>query len=117
MKSKLATATVLGVAAIGMTLTAPTAHAASPSPTSAATCQNWTVSSGQGKGSGTHCSDGVVSGWVEDTKADGRCPYVILNTSGGAIHSPWVGPKGAKKNFSFSGIWGTVTYSMGYVNC
>ncbi|MEU4269872.1 hypothetical protein [Streptomyces sp. NPDC026092] len=117
MKSRLATAAVLGVAAMGMTLTAPAAHAASPSPTSAATCQNWTVSSGQGKGSGTHCSDGVVSGWVEDTKADGRCPYVILNTSGGAIHSPWVGPKGAKKNFSFSGIWGTVTYSMGYVNC
>ncbi|MFD3513952.1 hypothetical protein [Streptomyces sp. NPDC058657] len=117
MKTRMATAAALGMAALGMTLTAPAAHAASPSPTGVQACQNWTVSSAQGKASGTHCDNGVVSGWVQDTNADGRCPYVRLSTSSGVKDSPWVGPKGAKKNFSFSGIWGSVTYTMRYVNC
>ncbi|MFI5801272.1 hypothetical protein [Streptomyces sp. NPDC051561] len=117
MKTKLATAAVLGMAALGTALAAPAAHAAPSSPTGALACQNWTVSSPEGKASGTQCDNGVVSGWVEDTKADGRCPYVRLTTSSGTRNSPSAGPMGARVHFSYSGIFGSVKYTMGYVNC
>lgn len=57
--------------------------------------QNWSISSGEGYANGKWCNyNNKVTGTVHDTKADGRCPYVKGNYSGGYVDSNWAGPRG-----------------------
>lgn len=100
-----------------MTLTAPAASAASSS-LNPATCQNISRQTTEGRLSGTFCTDGVLSGEVEDLKADGRCPYARFTLNNGLPwDTPRVGPKGAKKSFYFSGLWGNLTYEVRWAYC
>ncbi|MFF9458066.1 hypothetical protein [Streptomyces flaveolus] len=91
-KSKLLTA----VLSVGMltALSTATAQATASSEVSAKGCYNWSVTSSWGFASGTNCG-WKATGTVTDSKADGRCPYVVGHKlSGGVEDSDWAGPKG-----------------------
>ncbi|MFK0255225.1 hypothetical protein [Streptomyces sp. NPDC090445] len=114
MKRVLAALAVTGMALSG---TALTATAASAQGTGAAGCWNWTAPSSIGQANGTVC-DGHVSGYVKDTKADGKCPFVRFEfNNGGVEDSPWVGPKGAQKSFSLNNGSGPKKWYMMHVPC
>lgn len=51
------------------------------------------------------CSSGnvYVDGWVEDTKADGRCAEVYALVNGQWFYSQRACPKGNVRTFSFDG--------------
>lgn len=76
-------------------------------PASAGSCgqvQNVTVSGGQASWSHS-CSGGNirVSGWVKDTRADGKCAQVKAEYSNGTQWSAKACPSGSVKYFDFSG--------------
>jgi hypothetical protein len=77
------------------------------SPASAGTCGqtvNTSVSGGQASWSHS-CSGGQirVSGWVKDTKADGKCAQVKAQYSNGTQWSNKACPKDEVEYFDFSG--------------
>lgn len=50
----------------------------------------------------------TISGWVEDTDADGKCAVVTAHFADGtAATSPTACPKGTRKNFSWT-KWGGI---------
>ncbi|MFE2523333.1 hypothetical protein ACFXEL_03785 [Streptomyces sp. NPDC059382] len=67
---------------------------------------------GPGKMSGTVCGN-HVHGWVEDTKADGRCVFGMFQFSGSSetYYTPWAAPKGKKIEFD---VWGPAGSTMAY---
>ncbi|MFG3532331.1 hypothetical protein ACGF8B_37220 [Streptomyces sp. NPDC047917] len=80
---------------IGMGVMAPATASASEN----CNTVNWGKNVGFGKATGWACGN-HAHGWVTDLAADGYCPYVITHwTSGGVASGPWVGPKGAEKEF------------------
>ncbi|CAL9662456.1 hypothetical protein [Streptomyces sp. enrichment culture] len=91
-KSRLLTA----VLSVGMltALSTATAQATTSSEASVQGCKNWSVTSSWGFASGINCG-WQATGTVTDTKADGRCPFVLGHKfSGGMEDSDWAGPKG-----------------------
>ncbi|WP_367133762.1 MULTISPECIES: hypothetical protein [Streptomyces] len=66
-----------------------------------------------GKMSGTICGN-HVHGWVEDTKADGRCVFGMFQFSWGSdmYYTNWAAPKGKKIEFD---IWGPAGSYPSYI--
>jgi hypothetical protein len=57
------------------------------------------------------CHGGVItiSGWVRDTRADGRCARVRVHMPNGDVHySQRACPRGRQHNFTFSGRGGII---------
>ncbi|MFJ3906348.1 hypothetical protein [Streptomyces sp. NPDC090025] len=109
-------AAVVAASAIAATVfVAPTASA---STSGASGCWSSNVSRSEGHGWAQVCDSYYASGWVQDDKADGRCPWIRFNTSSGySAGSPRVGPKGAKKDFSLQTSSPITSFEIMYDNC
>ncbi|WP_405977955.1 hypothetical protein [Streptomyces sp. NBC_00158] len=95
--------------------------AASASTSGATGCWSANVSRAEGHGWAQVCDSGngsSASGWIQDDKADGRCPWIRFKTADGySVGSPRVGPKGARKDFSLGTSTRIVSFSVEYDNC
>ncbi|MFJ3883179.1 hypothetical protein ACIPW5_37745 [Streptomyces sp. NPDC090077] len=95
--------------------------AASADTSGATGCWSANVSRAEGHGWANVCDSGSgssVSGWIQDDKADGRCPWIRFKTAAGySAGSPRVGPKGAVKNFSLATGSPIVSFNVEYDNC
>ncbi|MFI6102288.1 hypothetical protein ACIA8G_42625 [Lentzea sp. NPDC051213] len=77
-------------------------------PAQAGTCGdvvNANVPGGQASWSHTCYSDGTmrISGWVKDTRSDGKCAAVKAEYQSGTQQSGRACPEGNRKDFSFYG--------------
>ncbi|MFD4658160.1 hypothetical protein ACFWP2_21330 [Kitasatospora sp. NPDC058444] len=111
-------AAVAALALAALLLPATAAHAAPP----ADSCtQNWSVNSGEGYANGKTCNNHTkLVGTVHDTKADGRCPYVRGNLSGGGyVDSDWAGGKGKSRAITLYAPARThfTSITMRYIGC
>jgi hypothetical protein len=90
--------------------------ATSPAPALAAGCNTtWNVSI---RGGQSHYSVDCfgatyrVSGWVKDTKPDGKCAQVRAVFGSGVKWSSRACPNGTRRDFSFSGTGGVNVYTF-----
>ncbi|WP_326681572.1 hypothetical protein [Streptomyces sp. NBC_01237] len=101
--------TVVSIAGGMMLLTglmATPAMASAPStvarlaPMGAQDCTHFDLVSNEGAADGWICGNSA-SGWVEDRRADGRCPFVRFwdSATGKEVNGPSVGPKGRRISF------------------
>ncbi|MET9604250.1 hypothetical protein ABZZ17_04185 [Streptomyces sp. NPDC006512] len=119
MKKRLvATALASAAIALGTALPASAGTTDTTGGTGTQNCISRSVSRSEGHGWAQTCDGRNVSGWIQDDKADGRCPYVIAyHHGGGETTGPRVGPKGKRIDFNFYANGNVSDFGIGYMTC
>lgn len=102
--------------AVGMSAAIAGGMLAVATPASAASCGTvWDVYISGGESHYTVDCFGTtyrVSGYVKDTRADGKCAQVKAVFGSGTQYSPRACPKGTSRNFDLSGTRGVNVYTF-----